>query len=210
LIADNRIPERAIWDFDLLRLHFENLIEIDFEVELSGFSTGEIDFVLDGKPANSDPADKISGVARDGPAVSQVGDCWELSRHRIICGSALCGDHYHRLLGDEVAELVIASPPSASSAMLQAYGYGKRGHIHRRGRKLAAGEARASEHREFLEEFIRLTVRHSQDGSIHFIFTDWSGPGIAQCRTSDLHRMEEPAGLEQAECGPRHLLQSCP
>ena len=170
LIADNRIPERAIWDFDLLRLHFENLIEIDFEVELSGFSTGEIDLVLDGKPANSDPADKISRVARDGPAVSQVGDCWELSRHRIICGSPRCGDDYDRLLGGDLAKLVVASPPD----MLQAHAYRKRGRIDQRGRKLAPGKAGASEHRAFLEEFIRLTIRRSQDGSIHFIFTDWS------------------------------------
>ena len=32
-IADNRLPERAVWDFDLLREHFRNLIEVDFEVE---------------------------------------------------------------------------------------------------------------------------------------------------------------------------------
>jgi ParB-like chromosome segregation protein Spo0J len=51
VIADNRLPEQAVWDFDLLREHFKELIEIDFDVELTGFSTGEIDLVLDGKPA---------------------------------------------------------------------------------------------------------------------------------------------------------------
>src|SRR5438132_12833170 len=51
VIADNRLPEQAAWDFDLLREHFKELIEIDFDVELTGFSTGEIDLVLDGKPA---------------------------------------------------------------------------------------------------------------------------------------------------------------
>jgi ParB-like chromosome segregation protein Spo0J len=47
VIADNRLPERAVWDFDLLRRHFENLIEIDFDVELTGFSTGEVDLLMD-------------------------------------------------------------------------------------------------------------------------------------------------------------------
>jgi DNA modification methylase len=163
LIADNRIPERAVWDLDLLRLHFQNLIEIDFEVELSGFTTGEIDLVLDGKPPNSDPADKISGFPRGGPAVSQLSDCWELARHRIICGSALCGDHYDRLLGDELAELIVAAPPDKA----QVHGYGKeQGQIRRR-------KISETEYLRFLEEFIRLVVRHSQDGSIHFIFSDW-------------------------------------
>jgi hypothetical protein len=64
VIADNRLPEQAVWDFDLLREHFKELIEIDFDVELTGFSTGEIDLVLDGKPvpAATDPADDLTGL----------------------------------------------------------------------------------------------------------------------------------------------------
>ena len=66
VIADNRLPEQAVWDFDLLREHFKELIEIDFDVELTGFSTGEIDLVLDGKPAPAatDPADDLTGLGR--------------------------------------------------------------------------------------------------------------------------------------------------
>src|SRR4029077_5229055 len=45
VIADNRLPEQAVWDFDLLQDHFNTLIDIDFDVELSGFSTGEIDLL---------------------------------------------------------------------------------------------------------------------------------------------------------------------
>ena len=71
VIADNRLPERAVWDFELLQEHFKKLIEIDFEVELTGFSTGEVDLLMDGKaaPASVDPADDLSGLALDGPAV---------------------------------------------------------------------------------------------------------------------------------------------
>jgi hypothetical protein len=73
VIADNRLPERAVWDFDLLRENFRNLIELDFEVELSGFTTGEIDLVMDGKPAPStanDPADDLTEFTLDGPAAA--------------------------------------------------------------------------------------------------------------------------------------------
>ena len=68
VIADNRLPERAVWDFDLLQEHFKKLIELDFEVELTGFSTGEVDLLMDGKaaPASIDPADDLSGLALDG------------------------------------------------------------------------------------------------------------------------------------------------
>src|SRR5437870_4964891 len=85
VIADNRLPEQAVWDFDLLRDHFKDLVDIDFDVELTGFSTGEIDLLLDGKsmPAANDPADDLTGLD-DGPAVSQPGDVWELGRHRLV------------------------------------------------------------------------------------------------------------------------------
>ena len=91
VIADNRLPEQAVWDFDLLRGHFTELIEVDFDVELTGFSTGEIDLLLDGKPTlvTADPVDDLTGFSLDGPAISQSGDCWELGRHRLVCGDAL-------------------------------------------------------------------------------------------------------------------------
>jgi len=91
VIADNRLPEQAVWDFDLLRGHFKELIKLDFNVELTGFSTGEIDLLLDGKPApaTDDPADDLTGLSLDGPAVSQLGDVWQLDRHRVVCGDAL-------------------------------------------------------------------------------------------------------------------------
>src|SRR6476660_4505162 len=99
VIADNRLPEQAVWDFDLLRGHFKELIDFDFDVELTGFSTGEIDLVLDGKPAPAatDPADDLTGLD-DGPAVSRPGDVWELGRHRLICGDALRDTAYQALL----------------------------------------------------------------------------------------------------------------
>src|SRR5262249_25162007 len=61
LIADNRLPERAVWDFNVLRGHFKDLIEIDFDVELTGFTTGEIDLVLDGLPGTIDPVFRWPG-----------------------------------------------------------------------------------------------------------------------------------------------------
>ena len=170
LIADNRLPERAVWDFDVLRGHFKDLIEIDFDVELTGFTTGEIDLVLDGLPGTLDPADDLSGLPLARPAVSKMGDRWELGRHHLMCGDALRGDDYQRLLGGEVAQMVVTDPPF--NVKIQGHAMG-RGRIRHREFKVASGEMSESEFTAFLEEFIRLAVRHSQDGSIHFLFIDW-------------------------------------
>src|SRR5437588_382157 len=112
-LADNRLPEQAVWDFDLLRGHFRNLIELDFDVELTGFSTGEIDLLIDGSQQSmgADPADDLAGLASEGPAISQSGDVWELGRHRLACGDSQRTETYERLLQGELAEMMVTDPP---------------------------------------------------------------------------------------------------
>jgi DNA modification methylase len=170
VIADNRLPERAVWDFDLLRGHFQDLIKIDFDVELTGFTTGEVDPALDGKAKVNDPADDMSDLSLDGPAVSRLGDRWELGRHRLVCGDARRHDDYLRLLGGDVAQMVLTDPPY--NVRIHGHAMG-RGTVRHREFTIASGEMSEADYTAFLKQFIRLAVRHSQDGSIHFIFIDW-------------------------------------
>jgi len=172
VIADNRLPEQAVWDFDLLRGHFQELIEFDFDVELTGFSTGEIDLLLDGKPtpATDDPADDLTGLSLDGPAVSQPGDIWQLDRHRLICGDALQRGPYEVLLGADLAQMIVADPPYNVRIHGHAIGRGKRRH---REFKMASGEMSEEAFTGFLETFIRHAAAFSRDGSIHYLFIDW-------------------------------------
>jgi len=172
VIADNRLPERAVWDFDLLRGHFRDLIELDFDVELTGFSTGEIDLLMDGAstPAAADPADDLSGYTLDGPAICQSGDVWELGRHRLICGDARRSETYERLLQGELAEMVVTDPPYNVRIDGHAMGRGK---VRHREFKIASGEMSEAAFTGFLERFIRCTVSFSEDGCINYIFMDW-------------------------------------
>ncbi len=173
VIADNRLPERAVWDFDLLREHFNNLIDLDFDVELTGFSTGEIDLVMDGgtsAPATADPTDDLAGFAVDGSAVSRLGDVWELGRHRLICGDALHGDDYERLLPGELAQMVVTDPPYNVKIDGHAMGRGK---VRHREFAMAAGEMSEAAYTVFLDKFMRLAVTFSRNGSLHFVFMDW-------------------------------------
>jgi DNA modification methylase len=172
VIADNRLPEQAVWDFDLLRGHFKELIEVDFDVELTGFSTGEIDLLLDGKsaPATADPADDLTGLGLDGRAVSQPGDVWQLDRHRLVCGDAVQSNSYELLLGGDLAQMMMADPPYNVRIHGHAVGRGKRRH---REFKMASGEMSEEAFTAFLEAFIRHAVAFSSDGSIHYVFIDW-------------------------------------
>jgi DNA modification methylase len=172
VIADNRLPEQAIWDFDLLREHFRELIDVNFDVELSGFSTGEIDLILDSNSAQmgSDAADDVSGFALDGPAISKAGDVWQLGRHRVLCGNSLERRSYERLLQGDLAQMVATDPPFNVRIAGHAMG---RGRIRHRDFKEAAGEMSPAEFTQFLVGFIRQVITFSHDGSIHYIFMDW-------------------------------------
>jgi ParB-like chromosome segregation protein Spo0J len=46
VIADNRLAEKAGWDREILAIELQGLIDLDFDVELTGFAMGEIDILL--------------------------------------------------------------------------------------------------------------------------------------------------------------------
>src|SRR6476661_4760170 len=47
ILADNRLAEKAGWDREILAIELQALVSLDFEVELTGFETAEIDLILE-------------------------------------------------------------------------------------------------------------------------------------------------------------------
>jgi ParB-like nuclease domain len=47
IIADNRVAEKAGWDRELLSIELQALIDIDFDIELTGFETSAVDIILE-------------------------------------------------------------------------------------------------------------------------------------------------------------------
>ena len=172
VIADNWLPEQAVWDFDLLRDHFRQLIDLDFDVELTGFSTGEIDLLLDGQQVSpaSDPDDNLCGLVSDGPGVSQIGDIWELGTHLLCCGDALRAESYTQLLKSDLAEMMVTDPPY--NVRIDGHAMG-RGRIRHREFKMASGEMSEAGFTAFLERFARHAIASTRSGAIHYIFMDW-------------------------------------
>jgi ParB-like chromosome segregation protein Spo0J len=105
VIADNRVAEKAGWDRQILAVELQGLIEVDFDVELTGFAMGEIDILLtdasEARRESASPEDKIP-ESTPGLAVSRIGDLWELGQHRLLCGDARRG---HRCRHPAVAKL---------------------------------------------------------------------------------------------------------
>ena len=109
VLADNRLAEKAGWDREILAIELEALVGLDFEVELTGFETAEIDLILDEAREASgelgDDGDKIPAYSAD-PAVTQLGDLWELGGHRLLCADARHCTSYAALLNGAKADFV--------------------------------------------------------------------------------------------------------
>jgi hypothetical protein len=94
VLADNKLALNAGWDRKLLAIELQGLIDIEFDVELTGFSSTEIDLVLEeaGEGSPNDPTDvedEIPLFTNDpATAITRTGDVWCLGRHRLICGDA--------------------------------------------------------------------------------------------------------------------------
>ncbi|WP_328804920.1 site-specific DNA-methyltransferase [Parasphingopyxis marina] len=166
-IADNKIALNAGWDVDLLKVELAEIaaLDVDMDLELTGFSTGELDLILGDGP---DPDDEIIPAAPAEPT-TRPGDIWQLGNHRIGCGDGRDVDFLRRVIGEDAAiDAAFLDPP---------YNVKINGHANAKGRHrefaMASGEMDESEFRTFLAETLGACAKVSRDGAVHFVCMDW-------------------------------------
>jgi DNA modification methylase len=173
-IADNRLTDISTWDERLLAEQLKELAELDlaFNVEVTGFSMGEIDLKIEGLcDSNSTDGDEPGPLTPEpGPTVSRVGDLWRLGPHRVLCGSALDQQSFTTLMTGQQAEMVITDPPF--NVPIDGHASG-RGRIHHREFVMGSGEMSDDEFVRFLKTALSLLAAHTVDGSLHYVFMDW-------------------------------------
>lgn len=172
ILADNKLAERAGWDKELLAIELQGLIELDVDIELTGFDTSEIDIILeDAREANGDPSGPEDEVPNSlGPAVTQTGDLWLLGTHRLLCGDARDQAAYDRLLEGAKAEFVFTDPPYNVAIDGHVCGLGR---VHHREFAMGSGEMSEAEFTAFLKAVFGVLAENTVDGSIHQICMDW-------------------------------------
>ncbi|WP_339716870.1 site-specific DNA-methyltransferase, partial [uncultured Sneathiella sp.] len=109
-----------------------------------------------------------------GPAVTEIGDIWQIGKHRLICGDATDADVYAALLEGERAQLVFTDPPYNVPVDGHVCGLGK---VRHREFAMATGEMDEESFTDFLGTVFRNLARFSQDGAIQFICMDWRHVG---------------------------------
>lgn len=175
VIADNKIAMLSAWDPELLKSEMELLIKEDFDIEVTGFSTAEVDIMFEdvsNDPADLQPEDVVDEV------VTRSGDLWVLGSHRLLCGDALQADSYARVMDGDQAQMSISDPPYNVPINGHVCGSGK---VKHKEFAMAAGEMSGSQFTTFLQTAFSHMRDVSADGTVSAIFMDWRhGPELLE------------------------------
>jgi DNA modification methylase len=172
-LALNRIPEDAGWDDDRLRAELADLLQLGFNMELTGFDSVEIDMAL---AIDEPPTDRIEEAAveelisPDQPGIVELGNVWQLGRHTVACGDARDHDLIQRLAGVRLISAVFTDPPYNVPIAGFVSGLGS---IHHRDFAMATGEMNGEEFTRFLTEFLGALKPALADGAILYTCMDW-------------------------------------
>lgn len=110
VIADNKLALNAGWDNAMLKLELADLKALDFDLDLTGFNTDEIDALLaeKGTEGLTDPDDTPEPPIEP---VTRLGDVWICGQHRVMCGDSTSETAFFHLMSGLQADLVFTDPP---------------------------------------------------------------------------------------------------
>jgi DNA modification methylase len=170
VLADNRLAEKAGWDNEILAIELQQLVDVGFDIDLTGFEPAETDLIIEGIGEESDQPENLVPEANDGPPISRLGDVWLLGKHVLVCGDSTDPAAYSLLMGVERANFVFTDPPYNVRIDGHVSGLGR---IKHREFAMASGEMTEDQFAVFLSKVYALLCQYSTDGSIHQICMDW-------------------------------------
>lgn len=99
-LVDNKSNE-SDWDFDLLA---DELPDLD----LDGF---DFDWGLPEDETEEVVEDEAPEVDKNAEPITKLGDIWQLGRHRLMCGDSTSIDDVEKLMGGQLADMLLTDPP---------------------------------------------------------------------------------------------------
>ena len=165
----------AGWDPELLAVELQALIELEFDVEITGFATAELDLLFDearqSAPCPALGADnEVSPLTDPAAAVTRSGDLWLLGRHRLLCGDSRDVATFDHLPQDERADLIFTDPPYNVPIDGHVCGLGR---IRHREFAMGVGEMSSEAFTVFLQTTLGHAAARCRDGAIAFVCMDW-------------------------------------
>lgn len=117
ILADNRLAMDAGWDHEMLSIEIEDLRELGFDLELTGFELGELEeFGLWDEPeerpeVEDDDFDLDEALDEIEEPTTKRGQIFQLGNHRLMCGDSTSINDVQALMDQAEAEMVFTDPP---------------------------------------------------------------------------------------------------
>lgn len=110
VIADNKMALNAGWNEELLKTELENLKELDFDLELTGFNIDELDELF---KQDEEEQEIIEDEVPEPPEEpkAKYGDIYQLGNHRLMCGDSTKEEDVAKLMDGNKADMVFTDPP---------------------------------------------------------------------------------------------------
>lgn len=110
ILADNKLALNAGWDNDMLKVELEDLKFSDFDLDLVGFSTEELDEIMNQNEEPEVEEDDYTVAVPEEPK-AKLGEIYILGKHRLMCGDSTSIQDVEKLMGDQQADLLLTDPP---------------------------------------------------------------------------------------------------
>lgn len=110
ILADNKLALNAGWDNDMLKVELEDLKFSNFDLDLVGFSTEELDEIMN-QDEEPEVEDDDYTVAVPQEPKAKLGEIYILGKHRLMCGDSTSIQDVEKLMGDQKANLLLTDPP---------------------------------------------------------------------------------------------------
>lgn len=117
-LADNKVAEKAEWDFDLLGEEIADLI--NFDMVDFGFD----DILQEEQEEKEIVEDEVPDIDEESEPITQLGDIWQLGRHRLMCGDSTDKETVELLMDGKKADLLLTDPPYGINADKGVSGFG--------------------------------------------------------------------------------------
>jgi DNA modification methylase len=187
-LALNRVAEETVWDSHKLRTEFADLIQLGFDLDLTGFDSVEIDMALSlDEPASDAVEGALAKDLTPQRAVATVtGDVWCVGRHRIVCGDARDKGLISPLTLGRPVVAVFTDPPYNVRIEGNVSGLGRTRHAEF---AMASGEMEPERFVAFLTDALEAMIPYLTDSAILYVAMDWR-------HCEELIRAGKSCGLE--------------
>jgi len=110
VIADNKLALNAGWNDEMLKIELDGLKELDFDLDLVGFSDDELAKLLQ-EPEKEGLTDEDDVPEAPEKPITVEGDVWVLGNHRLMCGDSTSIEALEKLCEGQLVDMWLTDPP---------------------------------------------------------------------------------------------------